>query len=155
MIRRPRFPFPLNAAIIATGALLVGKSAANEVVAVNPSTVVQNHTETSWRTEVVTRHVRGHVRTLPSGTRVVLVHSFLVSTDSTTITVPQQTLPVTRLHGSLSARPLVPVTVTVYVPTVSTVTVTETVTSTETDIVPTTVTTTISVPLVDGGGSTG
>lgn len=107
-----------------SGAQVVGSSpyTSTDTVTTRALSVV-----TSTRT--VRRVVRGHVVTLPGGTRVVHVPVLIVRTDHRTIRVPAQTLPVRGNGGGLTAAVDVPVTVTIRVPIVSTVYVPVTVTS--------------------------
>jgi len=145
---RPHLPFPINAAIIAAGALLVGKSAAADVVAPATSVVVQGHVVTEWRTkkQIVKRVVRGRV--VVKNRRVyVRVPVVLVHVDHRTIRVPQQLRPLKNASARV-ALPLVPVTVTVVVPGPSPAPVTVTSTVTSTDTVISVETTTISLPLI-------
>lgn len=99
------------------------------------------------QTRTIRRVTRGRIITLPSGTKVVHVPLIIIHTDHKIIRVPAHNLPFKRkgpATGGLTAavaQPVVPVTVTVYVPA-EPVTIFQTVTETTTvtDIVPTTVT---------------
>lgn len=138
----------LVAGIVASGAALghmIGSDPYAE--AATTETSVVNHT-TTRRVRVV-RHRTGRIVTLAGGTRVVLVHRFVVRTATRTITVPEQTLPLTSSSSSstgiaVQAAVDVPVTVTIYVPQTIYLptTVTSVATSTETIL------STITLPLV-------
>lgn len=146
---RPRFPFPLNAAIIACGALLVGKSAATSVVAPATTTVVQHGTDTEYltHTRTVRRVVRGKIVTVQEQS-FVLVPVVIVHADHHKIRVPKHLLPL-RSAAATIANPKVTVTVAIPGPSAAPVTVTTTVTSVSTETLPpVTVTTTISLPLI-------
>jgi len=143
---KPRLPFPINATIIAAGALLVGKSAASDVVAPATSVVVQGRTVTDTRVRVKTVKRVVHGKVVVKNERVyVRVPVVVVHTDHHTIRVPQHLLPL-RSAAATVADPQVTVTVKIPSPPATPVTVTSTVTSTETEI--SVVTTTISLPLI-------
>jgi hypothetical protein len=146
-LRRPLLPFPVNAVIIAVGALLVGKNVATSYVAPQPQTVVQRGVSTKTETLTVKRKIRGHVIRLKSGLRVIHVPLIVVHTDERVIRIPAHNLPITRRLGAAVSEADPVVTVTVYVPS-EPVTVTATATTTETvSEPPITLTTTVSVPL--------
>ena len=114
---------------------------------------------TVYRTDVatVTQKVQGRVITLPGGTKVVHVPLVIVHTDHKVIRVPAHNLPIRTVERGLVAatvaQPLVPVTVTVYVPSAPEV-VTSVVTSvsTVTTWIPTTIT--VTLPLNTTGPDT-
>jgi hypothetical protein len=142
---RPHLPFPVNATIIAAGALLVGKSAAADVVAPATQTVVEGHTVTDYQTRVKTVKRVVHGKVVVKNERIyVRVPVVVVHTDHHTIRVPQHLLPL-RSAAATVADPRVTVTVEVPGSSPEPVTVTSTVTSTDTEI--SVVTTTISLPL--------
>jgi hypothetical protein len=142
-------------AVIAGGMLLGGWQLATAAAPVAASETVTSH-GTLYRTQVrtVKRVTKGRVITLPGGTQVVHVPVIIIHTDHKTIRVPAHNLPFRRVdqggdvQAATVAEPLVPVTVTVYIPSTpvtSVVTTTETVTT----WIPTTIT--ITVPLDSGG----
>jgi len=144
---KPRLPFPVNATIIAAGALLVGKSAASDVAVPATSVVVQGRTvtDTQVRVKTVKRVVHGKV--IVRNERVyVRVPVVVVHTDHHTIRVPQHLLPL-RSAAATVADPRVTVTVEIPGPSSAPVTVTSVVTSTVTETLPGT-TITVTVPLI-------
>lgn len=139
------WPKPVNIALIAIGALIIGGRAAL-MAAPTPTQIVGERVVTDWRTVTKTRTIKklvhGHVVRVDHKV-YVQVPTIIIHTDHRVIKVPAHKLPL-RSAAATVAQPLVTVYVpvqgdTVYVPT----TVTETVTSTVTDIL----TTTVSVPL--------
>jgi hypothetical protein len=142
--------------VIAGGMLLGGWQLATAAAPIPASkTIIRHGTEYRTRVRTVKRVTRGRVITLPGGTRVVHVPLIIIHTDHKTIRVPAHNLPFRRvaqggdLQAATVAEPLVPVTVTVYVPS-DPVTVTSVVTTTET--VTTWIPTTITVPPPETSG---
>jgi hypothetical protein len=151
-----RFP-RLMLILMPIGMLLVGAGFAR-LAAPSPGmvTVTKHGTEYVTTIRTVKRVVHGRVVTLQGGERVVHVPLLIVHTDHKTIRVPAHNLPIHHKGGDLQAAivatPLVPVTVTVFIPA-EPVTLTSFVTATETqtvtDVVPTTITVTLpfTVPI--------
>lgn len=104
-------------------------------------------------TRVIRKVTRGRVVTLPGGTKVVRVPVLVIRTDDHTIRVPAHFVKLRRLRraGGLASStvgaPLVPVTVTVYLPGSPGPTVTVTSVTTTTEVILSTVT----LPLTTGG----
>jgi hypothetical protein len=105
-------------------------------------------TRTMTGVRTVTQATKGRVITLPGGTKVVHVAAVVIHADGKRIIVPAHNIKihrVARLDGLLSATvalPVVPVTVTAYVPTTSYSTSTVTVTETSPPV-----TVTVTLPL--------
>jgi hypothetical protein len=154
-VRRP----PLwIAGILVTGIMAAGASLGNAVGSDPDAASTETLTATDVVDHTTTRKVlrvkRGRVVTLPGGTTIVRVPAFIVRTDHKVVRVPAQTYPLRAASssgGGLTAAVDVPVTVTIYIPTVVTVpqTITETTTTTETIL------STITLPLDVGAPTTG
>lgn len=140
------------AVLLLAGFIPLGWTAANAVPP-SGSSAAAEYTSTvtlPGGTTTIRRVTRGRVVTLPGGTRVVRVPLLIVRTDDHVIRVPAHFVKLRRVAGagglasSTVGTPLVPVTVTVYLPG-EPVTVTATTTTTEVIV------STVTLPLTDGG----
>jgi hypothetical protein len=139
-------PRSLNLALIAVGGLLVGGKAAASVAAPQAETIVEQHVHTTTEMRVVTRRVKGHIRVLAGGEKVIHVPLIVVRTDTKVVRIPAHDIPISTIKGAraaFKAKPNEPVTVTVYQP-VPVASPPETVTTTV-DHPPVTLTDTVTV----------
>jgi len=155
--RPPVWLFAVLCLLVAATGWTVAQSIGNSPYATVTDTV-KTRLPGETRIRTIKRVTRGRVVTLPGGVRVVHVPLLIVHVDHKVIRIPPHNLPFHRAgpttHGVTAAvaQPLVPVTVTAYVPTTVFVPTTSTVTTTDTTWVPTTVTTTL--PLDTSGPDT-